>query len=190
MDSLSSYLPASILSFLLENVDSHRPAPFRQDYETVVLFADVSGFTALCEAMAAKGPTGDEQLAKHLNSYFEVLNRTIGSQGGDVFKFAGDAILVVWPPSEEDLTTTTRRAAQCALEIKEKLQDVQLDNGLSLNVKVGVGVGPISILHIGGALKRMEYIATGQPLIQAFESERKGEKNRQERTKLYDTNFD
>ncbi len=78
----------------------------------MVLFADVSGYTALCEAMAAKGPTGDEYLAKHLNSYFELLVRTMASQGGDVFKFAGDAMIVLWPPSEDDLTTLTRRAAQ------------------------------------------------------------------------------
>jgi hypothetical protein len=35
------------------------------------MFCDVSGFTALCEAMAAKGRYGDEHLAHHLNSYFE-----------------------------------------------------------------------------------------------------------------------
>ena len=32
--------------------------------------------------------------------------------GGDVFKFAGDAILVVWPPSDEDMTTKVRRAVR------------------------------------------------------------------------------
>jgi class 3 adenylate cyclase len=88
-----------------------------------------------------------------------------------VFKFAGDAILVIWPPSDEDLITTCRRAAQCALEIKNKLQDADVGNGIHLNVKVGVGVGAISILHIGGVFGRLEYIATGQPLLQAFGAE-------------------
>jgi hypothetical protein len=45
------------------------------------LFADVSGYTALCEQMAAKGPAGDEYLAKHLNSYFELLVKTVAAQG-------------------------------------------------------------------------------------------------------------
>ena len=48
-------------------------------YSTCVLFADISGFTALCEAMEAKGPGGDEYLAKHLNSYFELLLRSLSS---------------------------------------------------------------------------------------------------------------
>jgi class 3 adenylate cyclase len=85
----------------------------------------------------------------------------MSSQGGDVFKFAGDAILVVWPPSDEDLTTLTRRAGQCALEIKDKLQDVKFQHNITLSVKIGVGVGEISILHIGGVFGRMEYCATG-----------------------------
>jgi class 3 adenylate cyclase len=54
------------------------------------LFADISGYTALCEAVASKGAGGDEYLARHLNSYFEQLVRIMSSQGGDVFKFAGD----------------------------------------------------------------------------------------------------
>lgn len=40
--------------------------------------------------MASKGAGGDEYLARHLNSYFEQLVRIMSSQGGDVFKFAGD----------------------------------------------------------------------------------------------------
>lgn len=55
-----------------------------------MLFADISGYTALCEAVASKGAGGDEYLARHLNSYFEQLVRIMSSQGGDVFKFAGD----------------------------------------------------------------------------------------------------
>jgi adenylate cyclase 10 len=88
-----------------------------------------------------------------------------------VFKFAGDAILVLWPPSDDDVSVTTRRAAHCALEIKSKLQNCQLAESIPLNVKVGVGVGEISILHVGGIKGRMEYLATGSPLTQAFHAE-------------------
>jgi len=39
------------------------------------MFADVSGFTKLSEAMARHGPEGAEFLAKHLNSYFSQVSR-------------------------------------------------------------------------------------------------------------------
>jgi class 3 adenylate cyclase/GNAT superfamily N-acetyltransferase len=171
MEALTSYLPASILSYLLGHAEEPLKPPLRQTYSTCVLFADVSGFTALCEAMGSYGPQGDEYLAKHLNSYFELLVKTLASQGGDVFKFAGDALIVLWPPTSDDIKITCRRAAQCALEIKQSLQDAKLGAGVTLNVKIGVGVGLISILHVGGVFGRMEYIATGQPLQQAFLAE-------------------
>ena len=136
-------------------------------------------------ASVSYGPGGDELLAKHLNSYFEQLVRTISSHGGDVFKFAGDAILVLWPKGAADsdadgaegaegaegLEEKVRRAAQCGMEIKTRLQDMAMGDGITLSMKVGVGVGDISILHVGGVFDRMEYIATGSPLLQAFAAE-------------------
>jgi class 3 adenylate cyclase len=103
-----------------------------------------------------------------LNSYFEQLVRLIASQGGDVFKFAGDALIVLWPESKEDLATRTRRAAQCALDIQKNLNAAELskDPPVSLSIKLGVGVGPINIVHIGGVLNRVEYLAVGNPLVQ------------------------
>jgi adenylate cyclase 10 len=97
--------------------------------------------------------------------------RVIASQGGDVFKFAGDALLVLWPPSDEDVSTKARRAAQSALEIQRKMNDAKLQEDVTLSVKLGIGVGTCSIVHVGGVLSRMEYLATGAPLIQAFQSE-------------------
>ena len=38
-------------------------------------------------------------------------------------------------------------------------------------LQVGIGVGKVSILHIGGSLNRMEYLAAGDPLVQAFTAE-------------------
>lgn len=178
MDTLATYVPASILSYLLDQDDFDDPPtpPFKQIYTTCVMFADVSGFTALCEAMSAKGPIGDEYLAKYLNSYFELLVKTVSSQGGDVFKFAGDAMIVLWPPSSDDLATRTRRAGQCALEINDKMQDVRFEDTISLSIKVGVGVGKVAILHVGGEHGRMEYLATGEPLVQAFDAEHQATK--------------
>lgn len=49
--------------------DGSRAAPPRsRSYETVCLFADVSGFTALSEAMSKDGPEGAEYVAKHVRA--------------------------------------------------------------------------------------------------------------------------
>ena len=81
-------------------------------YNTVCMFADVSGFTALGEAMLRKhGVGGAEYLARHLNSYFSQMVRIIAGEGGDIFKFAGDAMIVLWP-DVDSVDMRCHRAAQ------------------------------------------------------------------------------
>ena len=44
----------------------------------------------------------------------ELLVKAIGKSGGDIFKYAGDALIVLWPPpqnnSDEELTLLLRSA--------------------------------------------------------------------------------
>jgi hypothetical protein len=34
----------------------------------------------------------------------ELMVKEISKSGGDIFKFAGDAMIVVWPPANKELT--------------------------------------------------------------------------------------
>jgi class 3 adenylate cyclase len=65
--------------------------------ETVVLFADISGFTNLSESCAKKGVRGNEDLAFCINRYMEGMIKNLSKYGGDIIKFAGDAMIVMWP---------------------------------------------------------------------------------------------
>ena len=89
------------------------------------MFADISGFTNLTETLSRKGPEGAEIIAFAINRYMELMVKEIGKSGGDIFKFAGDAMIVVWPPpqknSEKDINEqireSCRKAVQSALVI-------------------------------------------------------------------------
>lgn len=63
-------------------------------FYATVLFADISGFTPLTERMAAKGREGVEKLTYYLNQFFGELVSIVHKYGGDIVKFAGDAVLV------------------------------------------------------------------------------------------------
>jgi class 3 adenylate cyclase/tetratricopeptide (TPR) repeat protein len=69
----------------------------RVEENCTVVLADISGFTTLAEKLA-KLPDGrgTEELSSKLNSYFGRMIDMIYEGGGDVVKFAGDALLVVW----------------------------------------------------------------------------------------------
>src|SRR5436190_1725222 len=58
------------------------------------LFADISGFTPLTEALSrALGPRrGVEELTGHLNRVYDALIHEVNRHGGSVIAFAGDAI--------------------------------------------------------------------------------------------------
>ena len=93
-----------------------------------------------------------------------------------MFKFAGDALIIFWPENKDDShESLTRRAMQCALRIQDHLNEAQLAPGVVLSVKMGIGVGGVTLAHLGGeydgAVSRIEYIATGPAVLQAFKAE-------------------
>ena len=68
-----------------------------------MIFADISGFTKISEACAAMGIRGNEELAFCINRYMEYMVKNIYKFGGDVIKFVGDAMIVMWPKIDESV---------------------------------------------------------------------------------------
>lgn len=64
--------------------------PSMERYYGVLLFIDISGFTLLSSRLDV------DDLRLHINAYFERILRIIDSHGGQVIKFAGDALFVFW----------------------------------------------------------------------------------------------
>ena len=99
--------------------------PYIQEMETVCLFADISGFTNISEACANLGIRGNEELAFCINRYMEGMAKNLAKYGGDIIKFVGDAMIVMWPRSkgdpdmneEDEKVTVIRKAIQCAHDI-------------------------------------------------------------------------
>src|SRR5947209_19771585 len=81
------------------------------------LFADISGFTPLAEALARTlGPRrGAEELTIHLNSVYQALIQAVDQYGGSVIAFAGDAI-TCWFPNDNG-----QRATCCALAMQRTM---------------------------------------------------------------------
>ena len=171
--SLLGYLPAQVIKCVLDGkIKENEKYPIDIPMKTVSLFADISGFTKLSEKFAKKGRKGPEFLAFCLNRYMELLINIIGKNGGDIFKFAGDALLVIWPATENnDLEEYSMRAFNCAKQIQKKLNNLDMGIGNRLCVKVGLGVGDCSIFYVGGTFKRSEYLIIGSAMKQACSAE-------------------
>jgi len=83
-----------------------------------VLFVDLSGYSRITSAVAHKGA---HYLSSVVNAYFSEILTIVREHGGDVVKFAGDAVMVVWESSDEaDLEKNFLCAALCALDLQQK----------------------------------------------------------------------
>lgn len=70
-----------------------RKMPYAETFRGIVLFADISGFTEMCEKYSNDVRRGVNQLANGLNEYMAPIVEAILREKGDVYKFAGDAVL-------------------------------------------------------------------------------------------------
>jgi class 3 adenylate cyclase/tetratricopeptide (TPR) repeat protein len=165
LKTLSSYVPNVVLREFVANPSSLK-LPFINHFPACVLFADISGFTPLCEACAKQGSRGVEVLTSHLNEYFGRMINLILNHGGDIVKFAGDALVAIFPTSDmRGLGYSCLLASQCALAMQEHLHQYDAD-GCLLTLHIGIGAGEIAGIVVGGVANRMEFLIAGQPMDQ------------------------
>lgn len=171
--SLLKYIPTMVIKHSLAIGDKPRTLPELDSMETVVMFSDISGFTNISEECSKKGARGAEELVFCINRYMEGLIKCIAKYGGDIIKFVGDAMIVVFPRDrDESLSNVVRKAIQSALEIQAELNNKCIMQGVSrLSVKVGIGAGKCGILYVGGVFKRAEFFTVGDALSQALACE-------------------
>jgi class 3 adenylate cyclase/predicted ATPase len=127
------------------------------------LFADISGFTPLTEALARTlGPRlGAEELTRQLNRVYDALIAQVNRYGGSVIGFAGDAI-TCWfgepdpldPQRPQRLLHPPLCATACALAMQQAMQQfttVELSIGetVELVMKAGVASGPARRFLVG-----------------------------------------
>jgi hypothetical protein len=134
----------------------------------VCLLVDISGFTALSEAFCDAGKKGIDALQVCTNGYIGDLVNVVHSHGGDIIKFAGDALICVFTnPAEINFTDTGMsisnqtvsvdvmiRAVQCAEEIRQVRTD-------RLTVHVGMSCGEICFGILGSVENRWECLISG-----------------------------
>lgn len=169
MESPLAYIPADRRHALASGVE----LPSRND--GAVLFADISGFTALSEALAGSfGPArGAEELSIHLNGIYDALVAEVDAFRGSVMTFSGDAITCWfassgdggWLTLGEPCPGAVQRAVACALRMQKAMRgvDAVVAPGMaqvSLAVKIAVAAGPVVRFVVGDpAIQRIDVLA-------------------------------
>ena len=119
-----------------------------------MLSADISGFTALSEKLAGKGKAGAEEITSLINTCFTALIDSAYSYGGEVIKFGGDALLILFRGENHE-----RRAADAGLLMQRALHSSPAAKRANLTMTVGAAAGPFDVFLVGSDYR--ELLITG-----------------------------
>ena len=176
--AMASYIPPAVLRSVCADPQP-LTEPKLERFYAAVLFADISGFTALTEALADQGPHGAEALTSLVNRYFAHMIGLIEAQGGEVVQFSGDALMAVFA-APQARQIGVQRAWQAATRMQAAMDDAAVHStGLgevALGMKIGLGVGEVLAFTVGGVDGRWYYVIAGDPLRQVAEAERRAQR--------------
>ena len=161
LDAATADAALAALRAQLRTLDERTPAePEAERKQITVMFADMSGFTALSER------TDAEEIRSLVNQCFEALGKVIARYGGHIDKFIGDELMVLFgaPVAMEDHAA---RALRAALDLRETFarfnqEHVALRSN-PLTLHTGVNSGLVVAGAIGTEAKR-EYTVMGDPV--------------------------
>ncbi|MBI3913855.1 MAG: AAA family ATPase, partial [Chloroflexi bacterium] len=123
--------------------------------QVTVLFADISGFTALSETL------DPEQVTELVNRFFGALNAPIEKYDGTIDKFMGDAVMVLFgaPAAHEN---DPERAIRCALEMRDAFaaekNAMRAPDSLALHIGINTG---LAVAGVVGTESKREYTVIG-----------------------------
>jgi predicted ATPase/class 3 adenylate cyclase len=164
---LSTYLPSYLVKSIYKN-----PEPGNVDgsfHNGAVLFADVSGFTAMSEKLSVLGKEGAEEVTRIVNDYFAAMLEINDSFGGDILRFGGDALLIFFEGNlSPEKSLATGRAMMSAMS---DFTNVPTSQGVfPLRMKIGMAYGPVFLASLGTP-QSMDHAVMGRTLFNLAQAE-------------------
>ena len=121
--------------------------------QVAVLFADLSGYTALSSEL------DPEDVHRLLSRYFELVDALIGECGGTIDKHIGDAVMGVFG-APVAYGNDSLRALRAAVGIHAAMEALSSEFGRPLFAHVGVASGEVVAADTGSSVHRT-YTVTG-----------------------------
>ncbi len=155
--ALCRAVPFHVVERVLENPTESSLGPQRMN--ATVLFADLAGFTSLCERIANEAGGSMSELKKLLDRLFtRVQFEALFPFGGRVLEFAGDAMAVLFPEARHAVCAAS--AALSILEIVNDEAQIKIgDEVQSVSVRIGLSTGAVGTGTVGDLARRLTVIS-------------------------------
>jgi class 3 adenylate cyclase len=151
---MASMLPDEVLTH-----SNYEP----RNFEGVLFFADISGFTEVSEKYQSI-PNGASKMSQVVNFYIGTMVQEILSHGGDVIKYSGDAYIAIFKVTPElSYQEVVSNTLDTAILIQKNCRNYRTDVGVFFNVKIAIAVGLVHFSAIGNE-HSSHYVLVGEPL--------------------------
>ncbi len=120
-----------------------------------VMFADISGFTAMSEKM------DPEEVTMLMNGIFKMMGSIIERYGGRIDKFMGDCVMATFGVPKA-IENAPQKAVNTAIEIRNKIYRFNTERSLDipLDIHVGINTGNV-IAGVVGSDQKKEFTVMG-----------------------------
>lgn len=148
MNALARHIPPIALTW-----DDEAPGQEWRSIDASLVFADISGFTALTERLSARGRIGAEQIIDTLNSIFGSMLVTAAGRGGELLKFGGDALFFMFRGEGH-----AERACDSAVAMRTLLRHMRPPEDVGpirLSMSVGIHSGEVLLLLVGAPTREL-----------------------------------
>ncbi len=147
-----------------------KPAPRLMTHDTAaVVIIDISGFTRASEILCTDNSLGGvEALSSLLNYCFGAITDIVDHFGGDVIRFAGDALICAWMSRLND--AVLQNIITCCIRVCETFSSPEFAQeweNIEISVHIGASCGCINEYHVGGFQGRYEVLLSGNALKDA-----------------------
>jgi len=123
--------------------------------KSAILFCDLTGSTALAERL------GQQEYLDHLNYFFDIIAQSVYGHGGDILKFIGDAVLAIFPLTDE---TSNAKEAVCnsAFQaVQDIIKNIDLPSHREpISCTAGLHFGEVMYGNVGSA-QRLDFTVVG-----------------------------
>ncbi len=150
------FVPADVVERLTDGSDAFAP----ERRQVTMLFADLRGFTAMCDQL---DPAVTVNI---LNDYFHHMTLAIGRHHGHVTEFVGDGLLALFGAMEPN-PWQGRDAVLAALEMRAELAryNAQLEAKGLPRLRFGIGIhGGEVVAGVIGTPGLSKFSVTGDPI--------------------------
>jgi adenylate cyclase len=160
-DLFGRYVSPQVATEILALADVGKLELGGEERTVSVLFADIRGFTEMCEHMVPA------DVVNMLNDYLSIMVKRIFDNGGMVNKFAGDNVMAVWNAPQSQ-SGHAKLAVKAAWEAQQEIMKRQQDAPSLPQIQFGIGINTGEALAGNvGSLGRTEYTVIGDAVNMA-----------------------